>query len=338
MPFNIIRSDITKISVDAIVNAANNSLLGGGGVDGAIHRAAGPKLLEECKRLGGCLTGNAKITKGYKLSCKYIIHAVGPIWRDGNKDEEALLYSCYQNSLKLAKEYRCKSVAFPLISAGAYGYPVKEAFAIAMKSIMDFLQDNEIDITLVLFEDNSIRLSDIVDEKIDQYAIECRNREYQSENPIFVGKYALVSGIKLSKRKKMHSLRYVPTFPGNYSLEMRLKHREMSFSQKLMQLIDESDMKDSEVYKAANISKQAFSKMRANRKYHPKKNTVLALSIALKLTLYDTEELLATAGYTLSNSEITDIIVAYHIEKGIYDICDINIVLFDYEQPLLGNA
>ena len=334
MPFNIIRSDITKVSVDAIVNAANHSLLGGGGVDGAIHRAAGPKLLDECKKLGGCLTGNAKITQGYKLPCKYIIHTVGPVWQGGNNNEETLLNACYQNSLELAKKYRCKSIAFPLISSGAYGYPKTEALNVAKRVITNFLKNNEMDITLVLFETNSVKLSEEIVEQIDQYVIEHHYRQYQPTFAMFAGTVLKNS----TDKKKRQSFRYASDFPANYSLENRLKHRDVSFSQKLMQLIDESGMKDSEVYKAANISKQAFSKIRANKKYHPKKNTVLAFSIALKLNLYETEELLMTAGYALSNSEITDIIVAYHIEKGIYDIYDINIVLFEYEQPLLRNV
>ena len=198
MPLQIIRNDITKMSVDAIVNAANTSLLGGGGVDGCIHRAAGPELLAECSTLHGCETGSAKITKGYRLPCKYVIHAVGPRWRDGKHREQELLESCYRTSLNLAKENGCQSVAFPLISSGTYGYPKDQALKVAVDTISTFLLENEMMVYIVIFDKKAYQISgklfaDIaayiddryVDEHTDSRSEQSRRLEVLSEEPCF---------------------------------------------------------------------------------------------------------------------------------------------------------
>ncbi|MBP1543414.1 MAG: macro domain-containing protein [Oscillospiraceae bacterium] len=337
MPFNIIRADITTVAVDAVVNAANESLLGGSGVDGAIHKAAGKQLLEECKTLGGCKTGEAKITRGYNMPCKYIIHTVGPIWRTGNDHEKIQLYSCYKNSLELAVKYKCESVAFPLISSGAYGCPKATALEIARKAILKFLETHELDVTLVVFDRESFSVSSKVGTEIeslidDLYAEEHfpahEAKEMSELNRICTAPYVP----EKEKRRK-------PEYPSAISMSSiagRLDKQNITFSGRLMQMIDERSLKDSDVYKAANISKQLFSKIRSDKNYHPQKNTVLAFAVALKLTLAETDELLKYAGYILTTNDRTDIIVSYFIEKHRYNIYEINEVLFKYDLTLLG--
>ena len=343
MPFQIIRNDITKVTCDAIVNAANESLLGGGGVDGAIHRAAGPELLAECRTLGGCATGSAKITKGYRLPCKYVIHTVGPIWRGGFFGEKKKLESCYRNSLQLALEYQCESIAFPLISAGVYRYPADQAVKVAIEQISTFLENHEMMVYLVVFDQKAVSAGQKrfreIEEYIDDTYVETsmrydiRNRKQslpkvntacnEADTCFYQEKMAKAPSSQLVREKSLDEI-----------LETMI---DESFSEMLLRLIDEKGMKDSECYKKANIDRKLFSKIRSNPLYKPSKPTVLAFAVALELSLDETRDMLMKAGFALSHSSKFDIIVEYFIKKGNYNIFDINEALFAFDQNLLGS-
>ena len=320
MPLFIIQGDITRSDCDAIVNAANNSLLGGGGVDGAIHRAAGPELLNECRTLHGCDTGEAKITGAYNLDAKYVIHTVGPIWRGGNRGEEELLRSCYRNSLKLAVEHECKSVAFPMISAGVYGYPFDEALEVAVSEISSFLNSSQDDLTvyITIFSKRDYKISRELFDDVNKYV---------KDRMVFKEHRFMCMGMNAA----------ADACAADSSVEEFVKtHIDESFSRMLLRLIDEKGMTDVECYKKANIDRKLFSKIRSNESYHPKKTTVLGFAIALKLTLDETDELLMKAGYALSDSNCGDQVVEYFLNNRIYDINKINEVLFAMDQELIG--
>lgn len=333
MPLQIIRNDITKVACDAIVNAANSSLLGGGGVDGAIHAAAGPDLLAECRMLGGCKTGSAKLTKGYRLPCKYVIHAVGPQWHGGNVGEKELLESCYRESLRLAVEHGCESVAFPLISSGIYGYPKKQALRVAVDTISAFLQEHELLVYLVIFDRFAVQIgealySDIASYIDDRY-VEYLERQYRRIQPsadeCMSAPLASAMPWDCAPRSRKAS-----------SLEAALDQLDESFSQTLLRLIDEKGMTDSQCYKKANVDRKLFSKIRGDIHYRPSKPTAIAFAIALELTLEETEAFLRKAGFALSHSNKFDIIIEYFIVHGNYDIYRINEALFSFDQNLLG--
>lgn len=272
MPFILMRNDITKVHADAIVNAANTSLLGGGGVDGAIHRAAGPKLLEECRKLGGCKVGEAKITQSYDLPSKFVIHTVGPIWRSGNENEEALLYSCYHNSMVLALENDCKSIAFPLISAGAYGFPKDKAIDIARKAIYEFLRDNDMYVTLVLFDREAFRLSKEFQQDIQSYIDDKYSEEhYPTEAEKQMARLNAMPDRHLTNEEisywywhRPDHVKVVHAVQPIVSLEDRLKKQDISFSEKLFRIIDSRGLKDPEVYREANISKDDMKRKNKN--------------------------------------------------------------------------
>lgn len=358
MPLHLVRNDITRMRVDAIVNAANHSLLGGGGVDGAIHRAAGPKLLEECRTLHGCETGRAKITRGYNLPCKYVIHTVGPIWQGGGNGEPGMLAACYRNSLALAKEYSCESVAFPLISAGVYGYPKAEALQIAIREISAFLLDNDMTVYMVVFTGNTVELTtklfgavkayidDVyVDAHYDAAREAMRRPTAQNEPPAprAAKKHSFLGPLfeRPSRQEEaafpQDTFADADMFPAApMSLDDMLAQMDEGFPAMLLRKIDEKHMTDAECYKRANIDRRLFNKIKNNPGYRPGKQTVLAFAVALGLSLEETREMLSKAGFSLTHSSKSDIVVEYCIMNRIYDIFEINQVLFKLDLQPLG--
>ncbi len=382
MPFKIVKGDITKMDTDAIVNAANSSLLGGGGVDGAIHRAAGPELLEECRTLGGCETGRAKITRAYHLPAKFVIHTVGPIWYGGGNGEAEKLASCYRESLRLAEEHGCESVAFPLISAGAYGYPKDQALQVATETVRSFLEDHEMDVSLVIWsrEDFAFnrechrRLLKFLAEGLsEQEADHLMNMErarraaympapQMAPKPVQASPKATETGGSAPKNKKgflpsrkekealqetvFEATQACAPYPAQPSEEMGavpaglddfLHQMDEGFRGMLLRKIDERGITDADCYKAANIDRKLFNKIKNNKDYRPGKSTVLALAVALHLPLSETREMLRKAGFSLSRSTKFDLIVEFFIREGNYDIYQINEALFYFDQKLLGS-
>ena len=342
MPLEIVRNDITKMTVDAIVNAAKESLLGGGGVDGCIHRAAGPELLAECRTLSGCKTGDAKITKAYRLPCKYVIHTVGPVWNGGQYGEKEKLISCYRTSLALAKAHKCETVAFPLISSGIYGYPKDQALRVAMDTIGEFLMENDMTVYIVIFDRAAYQISGelfadiaeyIDDHYVDAHTDSCRERLRRLNR--------LES--KASKVCEDAALGFMaaPCAPMSMSvtsgsLDNVLDELDAGFSETLLKLIDRTGKKDSEIYKKANVDRKLFSKIRNNPDYKPSKTTAIAFAIALELDLEETKDFIARAGFALSRSSKFDVIIEYFIKQKNYDVFAINEALFAFDQSLLG--
>jgi len=440
MPFQIIREDITRMEVDAIVNTASPSLLGGGGVDGAIHKAAGPRLKEACKALGGCKVGEVKVTLGFALPCRYVLHTVGPVWKGGFLGEEAALRRCYNNALETAESLQCESIAFPLISGGAFGYPLRKALHVATDCITAFVLEHELSVYLVLYGSDSLlegrRLFPDLQEYIDDHYVDEKEKtfgfrrrrrysynrpepeetaafgqregkdedpglfetsdsawdhEYQGASfsgfssgedftgfsqgaasaepeasirpdaaafedlddtaffsafpePAAPASHAKMPGKPPRESRPAYSQAVgAPTVPAAddaaYApddLDWLFEQIDESFQQMLLRKIDESGMTDAQCYKKANVDRKLFSKIRKDVQYRPSKPTAIAFAIALELSMRDTEDLLNKAGYALSRSSRFDLIIRYYIERGRYNIFEINEALFAYDQSLLG--
>lgn len=319
MPFKIVRQDITKMKVDAIVNAANTELKMGDGVSGAIFNAAGiTQLQTTCDELAPIKTGEAVITPGFNLSAKFIVHTAGPIYQEWDEDENTqLIRSSYINSLNLAVEHNLNSIAFPLISSGIYGYPKGKALRVAISAIREFLTDYELEVTLVVFDNSAFTMSNELFGAVESYIDE----HYVDTHEIM--------------RERMLEEAYSPLDKATEPLNELIGNLDESFTQTLLRLIDTKGMSDVEVYKRANLDRKLFSKIRSNINYSPSKRTAIALAIGLKLSIEETDEFLERAGYTLSHAIKFDVIIEYFIVNGNYDVFDINEVLFAYDQPLL---
>ena len=347
MPIQIIRNDITRMHVDAIVNTSNKYLRGGSGVNGAIHKAAGPLMDAACQKLGGCEIGEAKITRGYDLPCRYVIHTVSPVWH-GTPVEKEQLIACYRNALTLAVQHHCASIAFPLIGSGAHGCPKAEALHIATDTINAFLlqhvPDNDLLVYLVMFTKESLQMGSKLFSDIKQYIDDCYVEEHYDHRREQMRMQRALEASACEKFKAPYDAPIVPCAPQcadewhPLSLEDALSQIDESFAQMLQRLIKERGMKNADCYKKANIDKKLFSKIVNNDHYNPKKQTALALAIALELSLEDTKELLMKAGVALSHSDKFDIIVEFFIMKGNYDIFEINEMLYEFDQVLLGGA
>jgi O-acetyl-ADP-ribose deacetylase (regulator of RNase III) len=337
MPLNIIRADITALKVDAIVNAANTDLAQGGGVCGAIFAAAGAdKLQAACDKLAPIKTGDAVITPGFKLPAKYIIHASGPAYRDGKHGEEELLRAAYTNSLKRAVENKCEDIAFPLISSGIYRYPKAEALRVATAAIQDFIGEHNIGVTLVIYDKAAFAVSEKLLGEVESYISENYVDEHTGRRRglLNVEKKALEIEPQFLEEAML-----APSVAGApQSLDDLVGNLDEPFATTLFRLIDATGKTDTQIYKAANIDRRLFSKIRSNKHYAPSKPTVIAFAVALELTLEQTEDLLERAGFALSHSRKFDVIVEFFIASGKYDIFEINNVLFEYDQPILGGA
>ena len=345
MPFLMIRNDITKVAADAIVNPANRNLLQGSGTSRAIYQAAGEQeLTASCEAIGRCDLGRAVCTPAFGLPAKYVFHAVCPAWHGGRFGEAEQLASAYHSALKLAAKYHCESVAFPLLSSGNYGYPKEQAFRIAVDTITQYVMEHDLTVYLVLYDRDSLAVSRklfaSVEEYIDDHYVAQNDESYQFDRrrreSVERRRWRLEE-----KAAPMLETAAAPPPPAvapmaARSLENLMDNLGEGFTTRLLRLIDERGLKDSTVYKQSNISRQHFSKIQCNRDYNPKKKTVLAFAVGLHLSEDETIDLLKSAGYAFSDGSKRDWIVRYCLEHKIYNINQVNTLLFEYDQEQLG--
>ena len=337
MPFEIVRNDIVNMQVDAVVNTANPNPVIGSGVDSGIHKKAGHELLVARQKIGCIDFGDAAITPGFDLDARYVIHTVGPVWKDGSHREEQILSSCYRNSLTLAKEHECESIAFPLIATGNYGFPKPLALQIAVREISTFLLENEMQVYLVVFGKEAFALSEKLFKSVNSYIDENYIRskkldEYGTES--MYGSRLETRRIREQECADMSVGAAIPMDSDDWG--QLINDLDAGFSETLLQLIDRTGKKDSEIYKKANVDRKLFSKIRNNMDYRPSKTTALAFAFALELGVEETKDFISRAGFALSHSSKFDVIVEYFLVNRNYNVFELNEVLFAFDQPLVG--
>ena len=335
MPLKIIRDDIASVKADAIVNSANHKPVIGAGVDSRIHKEAGKELLEARKAIGVIPYGEAGITPAFKLKADYVIHTVSPVYEGEHSAE--LLKECYRSSLALAKEYRCKSVAFPVLASGNNGFPKGTALQAAITEAGNFLLENDMTVYLVVFDKESYSLSEKLFADVTAYIDDNLTEETLEEEYTYNCITSSVRGNRKSAYplSSCHFDASVCSKRAARSLDDLMDEMDETFSECLLRLIIQKGMKYPDVYKRANVDRKLFSKIKNNPEYQPKKTTATAFAIALKLSLDETKDLLSKAGYALSHSNKFDIIIEYFIKEENYDIFEINEVLFAFDQNLL---
>lgn len=338
MPFEIVRNDITKMEVDAIVNSANPFAFVGAGVDKAIHTAAGHELFMERKYIGSIAVGSAVTGPAFNLNAKYVIHTVGPEWTGGMNNEIENVKFCYQNSLKEALIHECESIAFPLISTGTYGFPKPEALKVAISVISDFVLQHDMMVYLVVYDQDSYKVSEKLFSEIMEFIDDNYIDESKEEDDFYLKRwrYALSHEDLSETHYQREEQSQIDLTQVSHSIDDLLNELDETFSQTLLRLIDESGYTDVEIYKKANIDRKLFSKIRNNEDYKPSKITVIAFAIALELSLDETSEFLKTAGFALTHSNKFDIIIEFFIREENYNVFEINEMLFFFEQVLLG--
>lgn len=365
MPYEVVRNDITRMEVDAIVNTANPRPVIGSGTDHAIHKVAGPELLKARKQIGNIAIGQSVATPAFNLHAKYVLHTVSPAWKDGEHHEEELLQKAYEAALTLALKLKCKSVAFPLMAAGSYGFPRDKALLIAIQAISEFTLHHRMQIYLVIFNTKAFSLAggmfsslksfvddNYVEERTkEEYSPRRRRRELEEmyehqanysfrdeEHDGAIYDDIVISNSVASTPKPVIIKEDTAFFPG-MSLEQVMQQEVSDFREHLMHLLklrNELGDKDSDVYHRASISRQLFNKIINKKGYLPSKTTILQLAIGLKLDVKETKILLEKAGYALSQSSKVDMVIRYYIENKTYNVQFINIALDQYHLPLLS--